>query len=302
MPMRPTAVLSPASSDARVGRLFTLAAATTVALAGLIHLVLIPEHFEEQFAYGVIFTAMAMFQLHLALVLTVRPGPGAYRAGIWGSGLIALVYVATRLAPPPGSDTPEEVNAIGVVATALELAAVILLAVALPDAPASRPHVAPVWWGVGGALLTAPLWLIATGSLVWTDFATTSWLSWYGERSPITPALVGAPLPHLWLFAPWWVLLGAVGLAALVGLNLWLATRLVGEGRLSCRARRAGLLALIPAAFAAPLCCGAPLAALFGIPVLLRFKVAPLTMVLSLLLLAANLAWLWARARRQVTC
>src|SRR5579884_1393000 len=78
---------------ARHERLATLAAAVTVALAGLIHLVLIPEHFAERFLYGVVFTAMALFQLTLAWLLLRRPGPRVYRAGIWGSGLIVLVYV-----------------------------------------------------------------------------------------------------------------------------------------------------------------------------------------------------------------
>jgi hypothetical protein len=282
-------------------RLATLVAAVTVALAGLIHLVLIREHFAERFLYGVVFTVMALFQLTLAWLLLRRPGPRVYRAGIWGSGLIVLVYVATRLAPPPGATAPEAVDAIGIAATALELAAVILLAVALPDGP-PHPGLAPRWWGIVGGLATAPLWLVATGSLTWTDTLTRPWLTWYGQRTPISPALVGSPYPHLWLFAPWWVLLGAAGLSLLVGLNLWLATRLVAEGKLSCRARRAGLLALLPAALAAPLCCGAPLAALFGLPLVFRFKVAPLTMALSLLLLAANWAWLAARARRGAAC
>lgn len=192
-------------------------------------------------------------------------------------------------------------DALGVAATSLELASVLLLALALPDGP-PRPGLAPCWWGLLGGLATAPLWLIATGSLSWTDALTRPWLTWYGQRTPISPALVGAPYPHPWLFAPWWTLLGALALAILVGLNLWLATGLVAAGTLSCRARRAGLLALLPAAFAAPLCCGAPLAALFGIPLVVRFKVAPLTMTLSLLLLAANLAWLAARARRRAAC
>lgn len=76
---------------------------------------------------------------------------------------------------------------------------------------------------------------------------------------------------------------GPLALATLVDFNRWLATHLV-------------------AAFAAPLCCGAPLAALFGVPLVVRFKVAPLTMALSLLLLAANLAWPAVRARRGAAC
>lgn len=268
--------------------------------AGLIHLYLTPEHFQEQVLYGLVFTAIAVFQVLLAFSLVVRPGPRAYRVGIWASGAIALVYVMTRLAPPPGSAAPEEVDALGVAATLLELGALITLALALPEAPPARARGArAVWWGIGGAVLTLPLWLVATGSLQWLGDEQPVGLTWLGQRSAITPALVGSPLPHLWLFVPWWSLLGAAGLAVLVGLNLGVATRLVERGGLSCRGRRVGLLTLVPAAFAAPLCCGAPLAALLGVPLLLRVKVAPLTTLLSLVLLAANLAWLLVRKRRE---
>ncbi len=53
-----------------------------VGLAGLIHLSLIREHFEEQFVYGLVFTALALFQLTLAFLLAVQPGPTVYRVGI----------------------------------------------------------------------------------------------------------------------------------------------------------------------------------------------------------------------------
>jgi hypothetical protein len=144
-------------------------AALTVGLAGLIHLALSREHFEEQVAYGLAFTMLAVFQLGLALLLVTRPGPRVHQAGICGSGLTALVYVATRLVPPPGSSAPEELDGLGIAATGFELAAVVLLALALPDYRVMRPRVSPGWWGVGGGLLSAPLWLVATGSIQWTS-------------------------------------------------------------------------------------------------------------------------------------
>lgn len=79
-----------------VGSLGRTATILVVGLAGLIHLSLIREHFEEQFVYGLVFTIMALFQFTLALLLAVRPGPAVYRLGIWGSGLIVLVYVSRR--------------------------------------------------------------------------------------------------------------------------------------------------------------------------------------------------------------
>jgi hypothetical protein len=129
-------------------QIWRLATILVVGLAGLIHLSLIREHFEEQFVYGLVFTALAIFQLNLALLLAVRPGPTVYRAGIWGSWLIVLVYVVTRLIPLPGASGPEEVDVPGIAATSLEIAAVVLLAVALPEAEISRRRQsAPLWWG-----------------------------------------------------------------------------------------------------------------------------------------------------------
>ncbi len=271
-------------------------AALTVGLAGLIHLALIREHFEEQVAYGLAFTMLAVFQLGLVLLLVTRPGPRVHQAGLCGSGLIALVYVATRLVPPPGSSVPEQLDGLGIAATGFELAAVVLLALALPDHPVMRPRVSPVWWGVGGGLLSAPLWLVATGSVQWTSADLGApFFVWYGHRSPITPALAGSPLPHVWLFAPWWTLLGAGTLAVLVGANLWLSTRLVRADQISCRQRRVGLLALLPASLAGPVCCGAPLVALLGVPTVLSLALAPYATALSLALLSAHLLYLRAR-------
>lgn len=271
-------------------------AALTVGLAGLIHLALIREHVEEQVAYGLIFTGLALFQLSLALLLMMRPGPHVYQAGILGSGLIALVYVATRLIPTPGSSTPEAIDILGIAATGLELVAMVLLALGLPDRPVMRFRGSPLVWGLAGGLLSAPLWLVATGALQWTSVDLGSpFLVWYSQRSPITPALAGSPLPHIWLFAPWWTLLGAVALAVLVGLNLWLSTRLVRAERISCRQRRVGLLALLPASLAGPVCCGAPLVALLGVPTVLSLVLAPYAAVLSLVLLTAHLVYLRSR-------
>src|SRR5712691_10302902 len=152
------------TSRLRAAKRWSSATILVVGLAGFIHLSLIREHFEEQFVYGLVFTALALFQLTLALLLAVRPGPAVYRVGIWGSGLIVLVYVVTRLIPLPGASAPEEVDALGIAATGLELVAVLLLALALPEpATTRRPRGAPLWWGLGGAVIFAPLWLILTG-------------------------------------------------------------------------------------------------------------------------------------------
>src|SRR5712691_11803122 len=229
-----------------------------VGLAGLIHLSLIREHFEEQFVYGLVFTTLALFQLNLTLLLAVRPGPAVYRGGIWGSWLIVLVYVVTRLIPLPGASAPEEVDALGIAATGLELAAVLLLAVALPEPETSRRSPgAPGAWGIVGAVVFALLWRILTGVVQWTSAVYASSLTWAGTGSwsALLPILVGSPLPHVWLAAPWWSLPAAFVLAVLVGLNLGLSTRMLSAGLVSCKGRRARGLLLLPTGLAAPVCC-----------------------------------------------
>jgi hypothetical protein len=276
-----------------------------VGLAGLIHLSLIREHFAEQFIYGLVFTALALFQLTLALLLAWRPGPWVYRAGVWGSGFIVLVYVLTRLVPLPGASGPEEVDLLGIAATSLEIAAVVLLAIALPEPETSRrPHGAPLWWGLGGAVLFMPLWLVLTGIVQWTNTVYSPALSWAGTTSwsALTPILVGSPAPHVWLAAPWWSLPAAFVLAVLVGLNLWYSTRLLIAGQESSRGRRARLLALLPVGLAAPVCCTAstPLLALLGVPLFLGVMVAPFAALLSAVLLTLSLGVLRVQLRRAI--
>jgi len=290
-------------SRLRVAKLWSIATILVVGLAGLIHLSLIREHFAEQFVYGLVFTALAIFQLNLALLLAVRPGPRIYRVGIWGSGLIVLVYVVTRLIPLPGASAPEEVDALGIAATGLELVAVLLLAVALPEPETSRtPRGAPLWRGLGGAVVFAPLWLILTGVVQWTSEVYTAPLTWAGTESwtALTPLLVGSPLPHVWLAAPWWSLPAALALAILVGLNLWLSTRMLSAGLVSCKGRRARGLLLLPAGLAAPVCCSAstPLLALLGVPLFLGVMAAPFAALLSVVLLSLSLVFLHVRFMR----
>jgi hypothetical protein len=184
--------------------------------------------------------------------------------------------------------------------------AVLLLAVALPEPETSRkPRGAPLWWGLGGAVVFAPLWLILTGVVQWTGAVYTSPLTWVGTDSwsALTPLLVGSPLPHVWLAAPWWSLPAAFVLAVLVGLNLGCSTSLLINGYESSRGRRARLLALLPAGLAAPVCCTAstPLLALLGVPLFLGVMAAPFAALLSAVLLSLSLVFLRVRGDR-ATC
>lgn len=290
------------SSRWRAAPQVSIAVILVVGLAGVVQLALVREHFAESFVSGLIFLALALFQLTFALLLALRAGAEVYRVGRWGSGLIVLVYIATRLFPLLEANVPEEIGVIGVAATALELVAVVLLAVALPAPETQRlPHGAPGIWGVGGALVFALLWLLLTGVVQWTSAVYITPLYWAGTDSwsALTPILAGSLLPHLWLVAPWWSLPAVVVLAILVGLNLWLSTQMRNAGVGKSEERRTGLLAVLPAGIAAPVCCSAspPLLALLGVPLALDAMAAPFAALLSAVLLTLSLVCLRIRFR-----
>lgn len=284
---------------ARAATRGVVAAAIVSALAGSIHLLLTPEHFEEGVLFGGAFVTMGLYQVALAGLLLTRPGPLAYRAGIWGAGLIVATYLFTRVLPAPTATSPEPVTALGVAATTLELATLILLVAALPEG--RGPAIAvPAW--LGGLLVavaTPPTWLFVSGSLQWTEPSPwpTPSLSWFtaGPVGQMSPALYGWLTDRLYLFLPWWVALGALVLGLLAGGNAWLASQLRREQRISCRRQRLSLLGLLPATFAATVCCGVPLAAIFGLSTATLFAGAPFATAVSIGLLAGNLALLARR-------
>jgi len=109
------------------------AAASALSLiAGLIHLWVMPEHFEEWWGYGTFFLVSAVAQgLYAALLLSGRPGQVLLLSGIIGNFAVVTLYVATRTAGVPffgpHAWEVEEVSAVGVAATAAELALIVVL-------------------------------------------------------------------------------------------------------------------------------------------------------------------------------
>lgn len=275
--------------------------ALLVAGAAALHTLLTPEHFEEGLHFGVFFTLASVYQWWLAFALVSRPGPLVYRAGIWGSAALVAMWTGTRLIAPPGAEAPEPVTLEGVVATGLEIAAIVALAAALPSCgPPPRPsrrRLRAGGIGVGFALLV----LVASGTVTpippgrWTgpDFLfrlyplpswrlTGVWIVAFGRWSALIP----------------WLALGfAASGGGLVAWTVALALRLSAGERKGARSR--GVLAAVPACATVPVCCGAPLTAFAGgVAVGTLFRWTPWLMATSLVLLAANVLLLRGQLRR----
>jgi hypothetical protein len=268
-----------------------LLTAALVLAAANVHLFLTPEHFREGPQFGVFFLGVTLFQLWLVFALLLMPGPRVYRIGIWGSALITLTWMVTRLIPPPGASQPEPVELWGVIATALEIAAIVALVSTLPSvtpppSPGARRAIA-VAVGAGFAALV----LLASGVVTvippgrWTGpsflFRVYPIPSW--RLTGIWIVVAGR-----WSLLIPWLTIGFLAMAwVLVSLTVSLALRLPAVER--CSVRRHGLFAALPALATVPVCCGAPVAAVAGgVAVGALFRWTPAVMGLSLILLSLN--------------
>jgi hypothetical protein len=265
--------------------------AVALVAAGVIHLVLIPSHFRESTLFGAVFVAIAALQIGLALALLQRPGTATYRLALGATLGIVAVWAGTRFVTPPTGDAPEEVDLVGVVATGVELGTVVLLASALPAMGETKQH--RIGWALATALGFAVLFLIASGSAAsgsaepgapLIDAYTVT-----GDLSITIPALV-VLVKGGWAYVtlPWSTALFLPLACLLLAVQVYLAMGLAACGP-RATARRRGVLSLVPSLFAAPVCCGAPLAAFLGTSaVTSAISITPWVLVATCLLLAAG--------------
>lgn len=243
-----------------------LLVAGALAVAGAIHLVLTPEHFSRSALLGAAFASIAATQLGVAVTLVRRPGARTYRAALLASLGLLVAWALTRFFTPPTGAAPEDVDAWGVAAAGLELGAVVLLASTVPSG--ARVARRRGFWAVAAGAGFAVVFLLASGSAgsapgePGAPFVEAYTLT--GEFSVTVPGVV-LYLDHgrVFLTLPWSTGVFLPIAVALVGAQVYLAL-----GSRACstrlRARRRGTLSAVPALFAAPVCCGAPLLSFLG--------------------------------------
>lgn len=109
--------------------LYALAALS--ALAALIHLWVMPEHFGEWWGYGACFLIVATAQLLYVPLLLLRPSRSVLLLGIIGNSSTVLLWLVTRVVGMPffGPEAwgVEKVGVIDVCASASEAAIVVAL-------------------------------------------------------------------------------------------------------------------------------------------------------------------------------
>jgi hypothetical protein len=113
-------------------------AAALSAVAGFIHILAAPDHFEEWWGYGMFFLTAATAQVMYALLLLAyEPNHDLLWAGILGNLSILGLYLVTRTVGipffGPEAGAVEPVGALDVVSKIVELALLGCLAVLLRE-------------------------------------------------------------------------------------------------------------------------------------------------------------------------
>lgn len=263
--------------------------------AAATHLLLTPEHFAERTVYGVFFLSASLFQIVLGWLLVTRPSVRVLKAGAGGSLALIATWIVTRAVAPPLSPegAPEPVTLLGVLATALELATLVLLASFLPI-PRGRSQRTRVAWAAGAGLTFVLLVLLASSAVSYDPRAglrAVAFSVWWGDRLSLgTPLVYGSLLPHVWVVGPW----STFVLTTLAGMLLALNVAAMMRARAAlvrCPPRRRGFLALAPTLLVVSGCCGAPLALFFGASaVVALYRATPWILVLLGVTLATALA------------
>jgi hypothetical protein len=113
------------------GVLYTVA--TLSLLAALIHLWVMPEHFEEWWGYGMFFLVAGVVQVVYVPLLLRWPNQTVLLLGMVGNSAIVLLYLFTRVVGipffGPEAGEIEGVGIIDVCATSSEAAIVVALGV-----------------------------------------------------------------------------------------------------------------------------------------------------------------------------
>ena len=143
-----------------VGEVLRWSAALLTAAAAAIHFAVIPEHFDEDWTFGVFFATAAWAQLLWALVVIRSGQRRLLLAGIAGNVAIALVWGASRttgLAVGPDAGAREAVQFIDVLATVLEILAAAAIVTALSAGARLLPRRTAITIVAALALIVVPL-------------------------------------------------------------------------------------------------------------------------------------------------
>lgn len=108
--------------------LITWSALATI-LAGVIHLVIIPEHWAHAPAHGLFFLLVGILQIGWGIAVWRKPSTDLYYVGVVMAGWLIVLYALTRLFPAPFGHGPEAIAVIDIACKLCEGLGMVTLAI-----------------------------------------------------------------------------------------------------------------------------------------------------------------------------
>jgi hypothetical protein len=105
----------------------TRVASVAVAFAGVVHLILAPQHFEHAPAHGLFFAVAGVAEIVWALLFLRNPSDRMYYVGIVMAGALVVIWAATRIIPAPFHGHVEPIDLGGIVCKISELIGIVAL-------------------------------------------------------------------------------------------------------------------------------------------------------------------------------
>lgn len=99
------------------------------AMAGVIHLWIIPEHWRHSQAHALFFLLVGVAQIVWGVAVWRQPSMRLYYIGAGMAGWLIVFYGITRWLPAPFGHGPEEINMIGIVTKVFEGLGMIALVI-----------------------------------------------------------------------------------------------------------------------------------------------------------------------------
>ena len=98
-------------------------------LAGVIHFVIIPEHWSHAPAHALFFLLVGILQIVWGVIVWRKPSLRLYYIGAIMAGWLIVLYVLTRWFPAPFGHGPESIGTIDIVCKACEALGMVALTV-----------------------------------------------------------------------------------------------------------------------------------------------------------------------------
>lgn len=144
-----------------------------IGAAGIIHIVITPQHWAHAPAHGLLFLVVGIAEILWSIAAWRRPSPSVYRMGMLLAGWLIILWAITRVLPAPFGHGPEPIEPFGIVCKLAEGLGVVVIGLLIFGETVSRAGPLAAWRGLA---------LLAAGALV-AGFAT------YGAARAAEPML-----------------------------------------------------------------------------------------------------------------